>query len=267
MKRHKRKFKKPNQPVSRKNAQAVIAASKDLAEPLCESEGLELVPNEMHEYSVRDSRVKQAVEKLIEEFNGQGTTSRLQERLWELFHPEACGILNSEAEQQVSLRARRLVEIDELNSGPIEDVSKEVLFTANALLTLPRVDHFEGENPRPPEQMLFDLQVQQLDASKKMVSRQRQPRVFVFGQLGYGNPALDFFRDEFRSFYIVGAGMHWTVWDWRKSGREEEAIAIQQEIIRSRKDAFDQGLSIQNEKYFSEIRKYEEAAERDREIV
>ena len=43
MKRHKRKFKKPNQPVSRKNAQAVIAASKDLAGPLCESEGLELV--------------------------------------------------------------------------------------------------------------------------------------------------------------------------------------------------------------------------------
>jgi ribosome maturation factor RimP len=43
VKRHKRKFKKQNQPVSRKNAQAVMAASKGLAGPLCESEGLELV--------------------------------------------------------------------------------------------------------------------------------------------------------------------------------------------------------------------------------
>ena len=43
MKRHKRKFKKQNQPVQRKNAQAVIAESKALAGPLCESEGLELV--------------------------------------------------------------------------------------------------------------------------------------------------------------------------------------------------------------------------------
>lgn len=61
--------------------------------------------------------------------------------------------------------------------------------------------------------------------------------------------------------------MHWTLWDWSRSGREEEAIIVQQEIIRSRKDAFDQGLSIQNEKYLSEIRKFEEAAQRDREIV
>ena len=43
VKRHKRKFKKHNQPVSRKNVQAVIAAAKAQAGPLCESEGLELV--------------------------------------------------------------------------------------------------------------------------------------------------------------------------------------------------------------------------------
>ena len=43
MKKHKKKSKKQNQPFSRKNAQAVIAASTALAEPLCESEGLELV--------------------------------------------------------------------------------------------------------------------------------------------------------------------------------------------------------------------------------
>jgi ribosome maturation factor RimP len=43
VKRHKRKFKRQNQPVSRKNVQAVIAAAKSLAGPLCASEGLEFV--------------------------------------------------------------------------------------------------------------------------------------------------------------------------------------------------------------------------------
>jgi ribosome maturation factor RimP len=43
VKRSKNRYKKPKRPVGRKNARAIVAASKALAEPLCESEGLELV--------------------------------------------------------------------------------------------------------------------------------------------------------------------------------------------------------------------------------
>ena len=137
----------------------------------------------------------------------------------------------------------------------------------NTILGLPEADIIEEMEGNRPEERLFELQIQQLDASMDLVSKKRQPKAYVFGQLGYGNPALDFFKDEFRSFYIVGAGMQWNIWDWNKTGREKEVLAVQQEIIRSRKTSFDENISVQQEEIIAQVRKFEEAIQRDREIV
>jgi outer membrane protein TolC len=118
-----------------------------------------------------------------------------------------------------------------------------------------------------PEQVLFDLQISRLDANINLTARQRYPRAFVFAQLGYGNPALDFFRDEFRGFYIVGAGIQWKIWDWSRTSREKQVLAIQQDIIRSEREAFDKNLAMKLEELEANIRKYEEAVQRDAEIL
>ncbi|MCK4745529.1 MAG: TolC family protein, partial [Bacteroidales bacterium] len=118
-----------------------------------------------------------------------------------------------------------------------------------------------------PEQMLYDLQIRNLDASIRLAERQRYPKAFVFGQLGYGNPALNFFRDEFRGYYIVGAGLQWNVWDWSKTSRTRQDLTVQQELIQTRKEAFNKNLSIQMEEQMAEIIKYREAVQRDEEIL
>ena len=123
-----------------------------------------------------------------------------------------------------------------------------------------------AEIPRP-EQVLYDLQILNLDASLELVSKQRHPKAYVFGSFAYGNPGLNFFRDELRGFYVLGAGLQWNIWDWSKTSRSKQDINIQQDIIRSKKAAFDKNLNIQLAEKLAEISKYEEAVKRDEEIV
>jgi outer membrane protein TolC len=127
---------------------------------------------------------------------------------------------------------------------------------------------FSGDDKiNRPEMQLFDLQINNLDATKTLTGTQRLPKLFVFGQLGYGNPALNFFRDEFRTFYIVGAGLQWKLWDWNRNSRERELLSVQQDIIRTKKESFDLNTSVKLSSDMGEIRKFREAIDTDREIV
>jgi outer membrane protein TolC len=136
-----------------------------------------------------------------------------------------------------------------------------------AVLAMPSMDvTVTVEIPRP-EQVLYDLKILNLDASMDLVSKQRHPKAYVFGSFAYGNPGLNFFKDEFRGFYVLGAGLKWNIWDWSKTSRSKQDINIQQEIVRSQKAAFDKNLQIQLAEKLAEISKFEEAVRRDKEIV
>jgi outer membrane protein TolC len=136
-----------------------------------------------------------------------------------------------------------------------------------AILMLPPSDVAAAVEIPRPEQVLYDLQILNLDASMDLVSKQRHPKAYVFGSFAYGNPGLNFFRDELRGFYVLGAGLQWNIWDWSKTSRSKQDITIQQDIIRSQKASFDKNLNIQLAEKLAEISKYEEAVKRDEEIV
>ncbi|HDT12937.1 MAG TPA: hypothetical protein ENO03_01130 [Candidatus Aminicenantes bacterium] len=59
------------------------------------------------------------------------------EAFWAVFFPEALGILSDRTGRLQALRARRRVSIDRPNPSPLADPARELLFTANALLTAP----------------------------------------------------------------------------------------------------------------------------------
>ncbi|GMR04192.1 MAG: hypothetical protein BMS9Abin23_0082 [Thermodesulfobacteriota bacterium] len=101
-------------------------------------EGLELVVNEFQAFS-SDPGSGERVERLKAKITGVGGRQdpKLQEELWTLFHPEAAGILNKKESRTLELRQRRKIRISALNPLPLSDVSREVLFTANVLLTTP----------------------------------------------------------------------------------------------------------------------------------
>jgi len=142
-----------------------------------------------------------------------------------------------------------------------EEIKVETIFEVPDV-----VFQLEDENQRP-EYQLFDLQMMSLDASKGLAKTQRKPKMYVFGTVGMGNPALNFFNDELRGYYIVGAGLHWNIWDWSKTSREREVLTIQQDILQTRKESFDKNLKIQLDEQVSSIRKLEESIEKDEQIV
>jgi outer membrane protein TolC len=150
--------------------------------------------------------------------------------------------------------------------GILKDLTS-LEISENTVLDIPTSEAEPAMEAILPEQVLFNLRINNLDASIKLTERQRYPKAFVFGQLGYGNQGLNFFRDEFRGYYIVGAGLQWKIWDWSKTSRQKQNLAVKQEIIRSEKQAFDKNLRIQLDELMSNIIKYEEAVDRDQEIL
>lgn len=59
------------------------------------------------------------------------------EKIWAVFFPEAVGLRGDPGRQIDALREKRTVEISSLNPDPISDPCRQILFTANVLLTLP----------------------------------------------------------------------------------------------------------------------------------
>jgi hypothetical protein len=73
----------------------------------------------------------------LSEKKGEINHDELLTHLHRLFFPEGVGIRDNFSEKVGDLRRRRQVEITQLCSEPVTDPASEILFTANALLTIP----------------------------------------------------------------------------------------------------------------------------------
>ena len=80
---------------------------------------------------------------------------QLVEMLWSFTHPEAVGIWHHEEPRIIDLREKRRVTITEPNPEPLKNPAQQVLFTANALLTLPT-----DSKPLSQQSLSDDLQLQ-----------------------------------------------------------------------------------------------------------
>lgn len=111
--------------------------------PLVEfyKEGLDLLLKEFEGFCSDNGngaeRVKKFLERMIKHEKLSSTSHEIQEDVWALFHPAASGILNNKETRLQNLREKKKVNITCLNSKPVKNVPEEVIFTANALLTIP----------------------------------------------------------------------------------------------------------------------------------
>ena len=138
----------------------------------------------------------------------------------------------------------------------------------SAVFVLPvQKDEISGEIRRP-ELELFDLRKEQLSAGMKIIDSKRMPKAFGFATLGYGNPpGNNFFRDEFASYYIVGAGIKWNMLDWNKSKNEKQVISLRQEIIDGRKKDLEDNLNRMLDSKRAEISSFESLIETDAALI
>jgi hypothetical protein len=103
-------------------------------------EGIQAIERELALINQNNSEVAQRLEALANQLAVQripATDWQLVEMFWAFTHPEATGIWSHEKQRIADLREKRKILITNLNSDPIREPARQILFSANALLTLP----------------------------------------------------------------------------------------------------------------------------------
>jgi len=137
-----------------------------------------------------------------------------------------------------------------------------------AVLKVPDVtiDNFSFVNNRP-EYILLGQQQTQVMAMQSLATVKRRPIFSAFGQAGYGRPGYDMLKNDFDDYYMIGLRLHWNIWDWGKVKREREVFDIQNAIINSQKETFNQNLRADLHQRSANITKYEKLIRTDELIV
>jgi len=251
------------------------------------------------------TRSARAVEQVVSELNMQQNEAdiyRLREQVNNYFFPlllarsqiEVTGLLVAELDARISeassgvengvvppvtldvLRAEKIRAeqmVSELNRrlealvAALEQVTGiEGLEDAELLLPEPVINGDEAIDN--PELRLFDVRQRQLEMSKGLLKSQRMPKAFGFAQAGYGSPPGNNFLSENPDFYYsLGAGIKWNIFDWNKNSNDRKSLALQQQLLGTKKSAAEELLQRMLTVRLSEIKALRDAAGRDEELI
>ena len=164
-------------------------------------------------------------------------------------------------QQKIEIQSDRqsaLSALSILTGKSMEDLGDLVLDSPDISL--------DGQIQRP-ELDLFEKQTELLDATSNQIGKKRNPNVFGFGQAGYGRPGLNMLNDEFGTYYLVGVGMNWSVFDWKNTKREKEVVRLRQEMVQTQQQQFERNIRIALDGKYRKIHQLQAILESDRELI
>lgn len=164
---------------------------------------------------------------------------------------------------------QQLTEIRFDKKRALESLSLLTYSTIDEKVTLeqPKTTPIYNTDNNRPELKLFDIQREQINLSKNLISKNNLPKVNAFGQTGYGNPGLNMLDNSFQPFYVVGVKANWNVFDWNKSKTEQQALTVSEAIVSTEKETFELNTHLQLQEMENEIKKTEEVLTTDSEII
>jgi outer membrane protein TolC len=164
---------------------------------------------------------------------------------------------------------QQLSEIQYDKKRLFENLSSLTYSTISEITLLEKPVIASGTNTtiNRPELKYFELQDQQIEVSKSILTKNNLPKVNAFGIAGYGNPGLNMIDNSFQPIFMVGLKANWNVFDWNKSKTEKEALSISADIIATEKETFLLNNSIQQQEINAEIQKSEANIATDMDII
>lgn len=163
---------------------------------------------------------------------------------------------------------QQLIEIKYENIKLLNNLSKLTFTKIDAETTLIQPLTFSKNAPViRPEIVFYDLQNEQIEFSKSVISKSILPKINAFGQVGYGNPGLNMLDNSFQPFYVVGIKANWNVFDWGKSKIDKKVLDLSKDIVASEKETFELNIKMQLEEQDFEIKKLEQVLFSDAEII
>jgi outer membrane protein TolC len=133
-------------------------------------------------------------------------------------------------------------------------VMNEVVPTPDKPLMRPELDFFAKQN-------------ELLTVNSEILKKQRNPKIFGFGQAGYGKPGLNMLNNEFDTYYLVGLGFNWNVLDWKNTTRQRQILKLQQEVIQTKQKSFEQNIDIATDQQQKRIKQLTELLKTDLELI
>ena len=118
-----------------------------------------------------------------------------------------------------------------------------------------------------PEFAQFSRSRARLARETELVAAERRPRVFAFGQAGYGKPGLDQFRTTPDQFWIAGVRTEWRPWTWGTTSRTQETLRLQQRVVDTEEAAFADALERAVQGDLEDMARLREAIALDERII
>ncbi|MCK9203756.1 MAG: TolC family protein [Bacteroidales bacterium] len=149
--------------------------------------------------------------------------------------------------------------LSELISMPLEENSK---FKAPVIVTPD-----PGYENKRIEYEIFDIQRNRVDLMKNMVTTKWNPKVWAFGQFGFGRPGYNFLSSDIAPMAMIGAKITWNPWNWNANRNEKKIYEIQSDILKNQQETFDKNLRVTTRRNIADIAKLTELLVKDQELI
>jgi outer membrane protein TolC len=117
------------------------------------------------------------------------------------------------------------------------------------------------------ELQLYNLQNQSVNLLQKQLNQSLIPNIGLFGQGGYGRPALNFLSNEFDFYYLGGIKFNWNISNLYKLKNKRKSLNLINDKISSQKETFLLNTSLTQLQQSAEITKYRKHIKTDKDII
>jgi outer membrane protein TolC len=138
--------------------------------------------------------------------------------------------------------------------------------TAQTTLTTPEAPGIPNEVKRP-EMLMYDHQARSFEVQNKMIAARNRPRLGFFVQGGYGRPALNMLSNDFKSYYIGGLRLNWSLSGLYNLRRDHALIDVSRRNIDIQRETFVFNTNFTAKQQNAEVKKYSDLLASDDEIV
>jgi outer membrane protein TolC len=118
-----------------------------------------------------------------------------------------------------------------------------------------------------PEFAQFQKTRERLEQEASLADLDRQPRLYAFGQAGFGRPGLNQFNTGVDELWQGGVRVEWKPWNWGNSDRQRETLRLQERIVDTEQAAFSEGLDRSVQSDLAEMARLSLAIQSDDDIV
>lgn len=118
-----------------------------------------------------------------------------------------------------------------------------------------------------PELRLFEAQNQLFETQKSMINAKNLPKLGLFVQGGYSNPALNMLKSEFSPYYVAGARLSWNFGGLYTKKNEKKLLENSQQNVAVQKETFLFNTNMKMTQQNNEIDKMKQLMRDDDEII